>query len=89
MKKERGLAVFYNLFYPKQLYVGFPQVMQYLPGPHNKLFSNFNATKELFHEEIEKHKKELDRNNPRDYIDAFLIEMENVCRLLFQKCISL
>ncbi|XP_015253799.1 PREDICTED: cytochrome P450 2J6-like [Cyprinodon variegatus] len=60
-----------------QLYLGFPQVMQYLPGPHNKLFSNFNATKELFHEEIEKHKKELDRNNPRDYIDAFLIEMEN------------
>uniref|UniRef100_A0A3Q2NMQ9 Cytochrome P450, family 2, subfamily N, polypeptide 13 n=1 Tax=Fundulus heteroclitus TaxID=8078 RepID=A0A3Q2NMQ9_FUNHE len=60
-----------------QLYQAFPQVMKYIPGPHNKLFSNFTAIKELLQEEIEKHKKDLDHSNPRDYIDTFLIKMEN------------
>ncbi|KAM4739907.1 cytochrome P450 2J6-like [Anableps anableps] len=60
-----------------QLYQAFPQVMQYMPGPHNKIFSSYNTVKELLHQEIEKHKKDLDPSNPRDYIDTFLIEMEN------------
>ncbi|MEQ2206816.1 hypothetical protein XENOCAPTIV_003229 [Xenoophorus captivus] len=60
-----------------QLYQAFPQVMQYIPGPHNKIFSNYNVIKEFLHQEIEKHKKDLDHSNPRDYIDTFLIEMEN------------
>uniref|UniRef100_A0A3B3TKQ5 Cytochrome P450, family 2, subfamily N, polypeptide 13 n=1 Tax=Poecilia latipinna TaxID=48699 RepID=A0A3B3TKQ5_9TELE len=60
-----------------QLYDAFPQVMKYLPGPHNKIFSNYNAVKDMLLEEIQKHKKDLDPSNPRDYIDTFLIEMEN------------
>ncbi|XP_027883530.1 cytochrome P450 2J6-like [Xiphophorus couchianus] len=60
-----------------QLYDAFPQVMKYLPGPHNKIFSSYNAVRELLLEEIQKHKKDLDPSNPRDYIDTFLIEMEN------------
>ncbi|XP_008336487.1 cytochrome P450 2J5, partial [Cynoglossus semilaevis] len=50
--------------------------MKHLPGPHNKLFTNFDLVKDFIHEEVEKHKKDLDHNNPRDYIDTFLIEMD-------------
>ncbi|XP_070764585.1 cytochrome P450 2J6-like [Enoplosus armatus] len=59
------------------LYQSFPGVMKCLPGPHNKLFSHFNTIKDFISQEIKRHKKDLDHNNPRDYIDAFIIEMEN------------
>uniref|UniRef100_A0A8C6LM39 Cytochrome P450 family 2 subfamily J member 2 n=1 Tax=Nothobranchius furzeri TaxID=105023 RepID=A0A8C6LM39_NOTFU len=60
-----------------QLYEAFPKVMDYLPGPHNKIFTYFSAIQTFLAEEIEKHKKDLDPSNPRDYIDTFLIEMKN------------
>ncbi|XP_058493849.1 cytochrome P450 2J6-like [Solea solea] len=59
------------------LYESFPGVMKHLPGPHNKIFSNFNILKDFISEEVQRHKKDLDHNNPRDYMDAFLIEIEN------------
>ncbi|XP_070410196.1 cytochrome P450 2J6 isoform X2 [Nothobranchius furzeri] len=60
-----------------QLYEAFPNVMSSLPGPHNKMFGHFITIQHFLTEEIEKHKKDLDPSNPRDYIDTFLIEMEN------------
>uniref|UniRef100_A0A7N6F9R8 Cytochrome P450, family 2, subfamily N, polypeptide 13 n=1 Tax=Anabas testudineus TaxID=64144 RepID=A0A7N6F9R8_ANATE len=58
------------------LYQSFPGVMKHLPGPHNKMFSKFNIVQDFVSREVEKHKKDIDHNNPRDYIDAFLTEME-------------
>ncbi|KAM3620565.1 uncharacterized protein V6R79_025489 [Siganus canaliculatus] len=58
------------------LYDAFPNVMKHLPGPHNTIFSNYNAVLDFISEEVKIHKKDLDHNNPRDYIDAFVIEME-------------
>ncbi|XP_019134718.2 cytochrome P450 2J6 isoform X4 [Larimichthys crocea] len=60
-----------------RLYESFPNVMKHLPGPHNKMFSYLNNILEFIGEEVKSHKKNLDRNNPRDYIDTFIIEMEN------------
>uniref|UniRef100_A0A3Q3VU68 Uncharacterized protein n=1 Tax=Mola mola TaxID=94237 RepID=A0A3Q3VU68_MOLML len=60
-----------------QLYDAFPSVMKQLPGPHNKMFTYFETLKEFISEAVESHKKDLDRNNPRDYIDTFIVEMEN------------
>ncbi|XP_038131728.1 cytochrome P450 2J6-like [Cyprinodon tularosa] len=60
-----------------ELYQAFPSVMKYLPGPHNKIFTIYNGILNFLHEEIENHRKDLDQNNPRDYIDTFLIEMKN------------
>uniref|UniRef100_A0A665TH94 Cytochrome P450, family 2, subfamily N, polypeptide 13 n=1 Tax=Echeneis naucrates TaxID=173247 RepID=A0A665TH94_ECHNA len=60
-----------------QLYESFPRVMKYLPGPHNKLFSDFERIQDFISQEVKRHKEDLDHTNPRDYIDAFLIEMEN------------
>lgn len=64
----------------EQLYDSFPMVMKYLPGPHNKMFENYTTIRKFITEEVERHKKDLDPNNPQDYIDAFLIEMEKVCK---------
>ncbi|KAL4000299.1 apolipoprotein L [Sarotherodon galilaeus] len=61
-----------------QLYESFPGVMKRLPGPHNKIFRDFNKVKEFIAQEVKSHKKDLDHNNPRDYIDTFLIKMENL-----------
>ncbi|XP_056271588.1 cytochrome P450 2J6-like [Pseudoliparis swirei] len=59
------------------LYEAFPGVMKHLPGPHNKIFSHIDAVLDFISQEVESHKKDLDRSDPRDYIDAFIIEMEN------------
>ncbi|XP_075179673.1 cytochrome P450 2B1-like [Anomaloglossus baeobatrachus] len=59
-----------------QLYDMFPRVMGFIPGRHQKLFIYME---ELFHfvkKRVEMNKKTLDKNNPRDYVDAFLIKME-------------
>ncbi|XP_041646826.1 cytochrome P450 2J6-like [Cheilinus undulatus] len=58
------------------LYESFPIMMKHLPGPHNKMFNSFKILKEFISQEIQRHKKDLDHNNPRDYIDTFIIEME-------------
>uniref|UniRef100_A0A3B3B815 Cytochrome P450, family 2, subfamily N, polypeptide 13 n=1 Tax=Oryzias melastigma TaxID=30732 RepID=A0A3B3B815_ORYME len=58
------------------LYDAFPGLMKHLPGPHNKMFKHFDDLRDFLDREIKTHKKDLDRNNPRDYIDSFLIEME-------------
>ncbi|KAG7228949.1 hypothetical protein INR49_008727 [Caranx melampygus] len=60
-----------------QLYEVFPGVMKRLPGPHHKTFILFDEVKDFITQEVQRHKKDLNHSNPRDYIDAFLIEMEN------------
>ncbi|KAK3542291.1 hypothetical protein QTP86_021970, partial [Hemibagrus guttatus] len=59
-----------------QLYNAFPHLFNYLPGPHQKMFSNYAKIVEFLKEEIRKHKEDWDPSNPRDYIDSFLQEME-------------
>uniref|UniRef100_A0AAY5KYF5 Cytochrome P450, family 2, subfamily N, polypeptide 13 n=1 Tax=Esox lucius TaxID=8010 RepID=A0AAY5KYF5_ESOLU len=60
-----------------RLYEAFPALMDRLPGPHNTMFSHYKALGQFIQEDVERHKQNLDTSNPRDYIDAFLIEMEN------------
>uniref|UniRef100_A0A667XRG6 Cytochrome P450, family 2, subfamily N, polypeptide 13 n=1 Tax=Myripristis murdjan TaxID=586833 RepID=A0A667XRG6_9TELE len=59
------------------LYEAFPGVMKHLPGPHNKMFSYYKYLEGFISQEIQRHKKDLDPNNPRDYIDTFILEMQN------------
>ncbi|XP_070688265.1 uncharacterized protein [Pempheris klunzingeri] len=58
------------------LYESFPTVMKHLPGPHNTMFSHFDTVLDFISEEVQRHKKDLDHNNPRDYIDTFITEMK-------------
>ncbi|XP_004370015.1 cytochrome P450 2C21-like isoform X1 [Trichechus manatus latirostris] len=59
-----------------QLYDAFPFFIHYLPGSHKKLFKNIDYHKKFILEKIKEHQKSLDLNNPRDFIDYFLIKME-------------
>ncbi|KAB0384226.1 hypothetical protein FD755_006143 [Muntiacus reevesi] len=54
----------------------FPALIDYLPGSHNKVLKNVADLKSYVLEKAKEHKASLDINNPRDYIDCFLIRME-------------
>ncbi|XP_072287201.1 cytochrome P450 2G1-like [Pyxicephalus adspersus] len=54
----------------------FPKTMQALPGPHQKIFKNLDKLREFIAASLENHKQTLDVNCPRDFIDCFLIKME-------------
>ncbi|KAM4852071.1 cytochrome P450 2C19-like isoform 4-T4 [Thomomys bottae] len=54
----------------------FPILIDYLPGSHNKLYNNFNFLKNYFFEKVKEHQESLDVNCPRDFIDYFLVKME-------------
>ncbi|XP_029427604.1 cytochrome P450 2F3-like [Rhinatrema bivittatum] len=58
------------------LYNIFPNLMYYLPGPHNKIFSNFEKLKLFVLERIKMHDELFDANCPRDFIDCFLTKMK-------------
>uniref|UniRef100_A0A4X1URG4 unspecific monooxygenase n=1 Tax=Sus scrofa TaxID=9823 RepID=A0A4X1URG4_PIG len=54
----------------------FPALIDYLPGSHNKVFKNFAYVKSYILEKVKEHQASLDVNDPRDFIDCFLIKME-------------
>ncbi|XP_073454669.1 cytochrome P450 2C23-like [Aquarana catesbeiana] len=59
-----------------QLYDMYPSIMKYIPGPHQKIFPLLKDLEEMVRESIKNHKDTLDPACPRDYIDCFLIRME-------------
>nr|XP_060620631.1 cytochrome P450 2C19-like [Anolis sagrei ordinatus] len=59
-----------------QLYNIFPSFMNSIPGPHQRFVANNLATREFILEEVKWHKATLDSTAPRDFIDCFLIKME-------------
>uniref|UniRef100_A0AAR2L2D0 Cytochrome P450 2J2-like n=1 Tax=Pygocentrus nattereri TaxID=42514 RepID=A0AAR2L2D0_PYGNA len=59
-----------------QLYNAFPRLFEYVPGPHQKIFANYGKIIDFLTDEIRKHKEDFDPSDPRDFIDAYLVEME-------------
>nr|XP_033810047.1 cytochrome P450 2C23-like [Geotrypetes seraphini] len=59
-----------------QLYNLFPNVMEYLPGPHKKMVKDMDHLKVFIRERVKMHQDTLDPNSPRDFIDCFLIKMD-------------
>ncbi|XP_073497625.1 cytochrome P450 2C19-like isoform X1 [Phyllobates terribilis] len=58
------------------LYNLYPKVMEKIPGPHKRLLKAAGDMKEFVTKRVEMHKETVDHNNPRDFIDCFLIKME-------------
>ncbi|XP_072827763.1 cytochrome P450 2C15-like isoform X2 [Vicugna pacos] len=54
----------------------FPVLIDYFPGSHNKVIKNDANLKHYILEKTKEHQASLDMNNPRDFIDCFLIKME-------------
>ncbi|XP_004438690.1 PREDICTED: cytochrome P450 2J2 [Ceratotherium simum simum] len=61
-----------------QLYNVFPRIMKFLPGPHRTLFSNWEKLKLFVARMIENHKRDWNPAETRDFIDAYLKEIEKV-----------
>ncbi|XP_033014694.1 cytochrome P450 2A13-like [Lacerta agilis] len=59
-----------------QLYEMFSGIMQHLPGPQDKTFKNLLGLKEFITKKVKTNKETLDPNNPRDFIDCFLVKMQ-------------
>ncbi|XP_040848356.1 cytochrome P450 2C5-like isoform X1 [Ochotona curzoniae] len=59
-----------------QVYNTFPALIDYFPGSHNKVFQNMYYIQNFILEKIKEHQQSLDVNNPQDFIDCFLIKME-------------
>ncbi|XP_072875291.1 cytochrome P450 2C3-like [Chlorocebus sabaeus] len=57
------------------LYNAFP-FLRVLPGSHNLIFKNYALQRSFILEKVKEHQESLDINNPRDFIDYFLIRME-------------
>ncbi|XP_049318697.1 cytochrome P450 2B4 isoform X2 [Astyanax mexicanus] len=54
---------------------GLAPFIKHFPGPHHKIRHNFDSLKQFIREIVEEHRKILDPENPRDFIDAYLVEM--------------
>lgn len=52
--------------------------MKYLPGPHQTIHSNYQQITDFLQAEIEKHQEDWDPEDPRDYIDTYLTEIDKV-----------
>ncbi|XP_067322183.1 cytochrome P450 2J6-like [Anolis sagrei] len=65
-----GLTIFYVL------YELFPSIMDRLPGPHKKAMEFTEILLSLAKEEIWKHREQESTQEPRDYIDYYLREIE-------------
>ncbi|XP_014387045.1 PREDICTED: cytochrome P450 2C19-like [Myotis brandtii] len=61
-----------------QIYNNCPALLDYFPGSQNKIFKNVDFMKSYVTEKTKEHQASLDIHNPRDFIDYFLIKMEQV-----------
>ncbi|XP_073731688.1 cytochrome P450 2B4 [Misgurnus anguillicaudatus] len=50
--------------------------IKHFPGPHQKIFQNANELLNFLHQEVKEHRQTLDPDNPRDFIDAYMLEIE-------------
>ncbi|XP_070610350.1 cytochrome P450 2J2-like [Erythrolamprus reginae] len=62
--------------FPHLIYEIFPFIMKYLPGPHQKALSAAEFILNFAKKEIVQHKEAQNLQNPRDFIDFYLLEME-------------
>uniref|UniRef100_A0A8C9WJD3 Uncharacterized protein n=1 Tax=Scleropages formosus TaxID=113540 RepID=A0A8C9WJD3_SCLFO len=71
------LTTCYNTssLFPCQI-TNFLPFIKYLPGPQQNIKRNANKLLAFFEEAVKEHKSTLDRENLRDFIDTYLVEIE-------------
>nr|XP_012616212.1 cytochrome P450 2G1 [Microcebus murinus] len=58
-----------------QLYDMYSGIMQYLPGRHNRIYYVIEELKDFIASRVKINEASLDPQNPRDFIDCFIIKM--------------
>uniref|UniRef100_A0A5F7ZH34 Cytochrome P450 n=1 Tax=Macaca mulatta TaxID=9544 RepID=A0A5F7ZH34_MACMU len=61
---------------PPRLYEMFSSVMKHLPGPQQQAFKELQGLEDFIAKKVEHNRRTLDPNSPRDFIDSFLIRMQ-------------
>ncbi|KAA0713546.1 Cytochrome P450 2G1 [Triplophysa tibetana] len=59
-----------------QMYNVFPGLMELLPGKHHAMFREIEDLKNFVIDKIKEHEQDLDFQDPRDFIDCFLIRLK-------------
>ncbi|XP_036590306.1 cytochrome P450 2C18-like [Trichosurus vulpecula] len=59
-----------------QVYNFIPSLVHYLPGSHRKFLNNCQKLQNFIWERVKEHQETLDPDNPRDFIDYFLMKMD-------------
>lgn len=52
--------------------------MRWVPGPHQRIYANYLKLAKFVGERVEMNRQTLDPNSPRDFIDCFLIKIQQV-----------
>ncbi|XP_073177999.1 cytochrome P450 2G1-like isoform X3 [Lepidochelys kempii] len=71
-----------------QLYDMYSCVMQYLPGPHHRIYHLIEDLKAFVAQRVTINQASLDPSAPRDFIDCFLIQMEKQADSVVTRCPS-
>ncbi|KAG2462211.1 CP2J2 protein, partial [Polypterus senegalus] len=58
-----------------QLFELFP-ILRHFPGPHQKILRNADEILEFVQQSVNEHRKTLDPDNLRDFVDAYIVEIE-------------
>uniref|UniRef100_A0A669CYC7 Uncharacterized protein n=1 Tax=Oreochromis niloticus TaxID=8128 RepID=A0A669CYC7_ORENI len=66
LSKKHTIILMYNIF---------PWLMEHLPGYHQTIFGYIKEARDFIERKIQEHKETLDPSSPRDYIDCFLIRI--------------
>ena len=64
-------------FHP-QLYDMFHSVMKYLPGPQQQIIKDTQKLEDFITQKVKQNQRTLDPSSPRNFIDSFLIRMQEV-----------
>uniref|UniRef100_A0A8C5R2L9 unspecific monooxygenase n=1 Tax=Leptobrachium leishanense TaxID=445787 RepID=A0A8C5R2L9_9ANUR len=59
-----------------QIYNVYPSIMERLPGPYKAFSKAIDEILKFIAEKVKLHQESLDPNSPRDFIDCFLVKME-------------
>lgn len=52
--------------------------MEWLPGRHHKTFADIEKLRAFIMKKIQEHQDTLDLSSPRDFIDCFLMRLNQV-----------
>ncbi|XP_051017879.1 cytochrome P450 2F3-like [Acomys russatus] len=59
-----------------EMYNMFPSFMNWVPGPHHRIFKNFQELRLFILEQIQWHRQSRQTGEPRDFTDRFLDQMD-------------
>uniref|UniRef100_G1M0H6 Cytochrome P450 family 2 subfamily F member 1 n=1 Tax=Ailuropoda melanoleuca TaxID=9646 RepID=G1M0H6_AILME len=58
------------------MYNIFPSLLDWLPGPHHRIFQNFTELRVFISERTQRHQQTRQPGEPHDFIDCFLDQMD-------------